>query len=53
MFVARIIDLQCLEQHRVEILPVWQLALVELLQRLALDLPRHKVVGRKHHVITG
>ncbi|MCY1177741.1 hypothetical protein D9M73_180600 [compost metagenome] len=53
MLVARIVGLQGLEQHRIEVLPVRQLGLVEFLQRPAFDLPRHEVVGRKHHVITG
>ncbi|MNY57157.1 hypothetical protein D3C86_1933180 [compost metagenome] len=53
MLVARIVGLQGLEQHRIEVLPVRQLGLVEFLQRPAFDLPRHEVVGRKHHVVTG
>ncbi|MNQ00904.1 hypothetical protein D3C85_135600 [compost metagenome] len=53
MFVVRVIGLQRFEQHRIEVLPVRQLTLVELLQRPALNLPGHKVVGRKHHVVTG
>ncbi len=53
VLVARVVDLQGLEQHRVEVLPVGQLALVELLQCPALNLPGHEVVGRKHHVIPG
>ena len=53
VFVARVVGLQRLEQHRIEVLPVRQLALVEFLQRAALNLPGHEVVGRKHHVVTG
>ncbi|KJK07559.1 hypothetical protein UB47_11120 [Pseudomonas sp. 5] len=53
ILVARIVDLQRLEQHRIEVLPVGQLTLVEFFQHLALDLPGHEVVGRKHHVIAG
>ncbi|MCY1374544.1 hypothetical protein D9M69_618930 [compost metagenome] len=53
MLVARIVSLQCLEQYRVEVFPVRQLTLVELLQCAAFNLPGHEVVGRKHHVVTG
>lgn len=44
MLVARVVVLQGLEQHGIEVPPVGQLALVELLQRPAGDLPRHEVV---------
>ncbi len=51
VLVARVIHLQRLEQHRVEVLPVGQLRLVQAFQGLALDLPGHEVVGGEHHVV--
>ncbi|MNP00571.1 hypothetical protein D3C76_923630 [compost metagenome] len=53
VLVARVVHLQRLEQHRVEVVPVGQLRLVERLQGLALDLPGHEVVGGEHHVVAG
>src|SRR5690606_40236013 len=53
VFVTRVVGLQCREQYRVEVLPVRQLVLVELLQRPALNLPCHEVVGREYHVVPG
>ncbi|MNZ97002.1 hypothetical protein D3C78_1162230 [compost metagenome] len=53
MFVARVVRLQCLEQYRVEVFPVRQLTLVELLQSAAFNLSGHEVVGREHHVVAG
>ncbi|EJT84921.1 hypothetical protein PPS11_15096 [Pseudomonas putida S11] len=34
-------------------MPVGQLRLVQALEGLALNLPGHEMVGRKHHVIAG
>ncbi|CRR39207.1 hypothetical protein PAERUG_P45_London_17_VIM_2_12_12_04045 [Pseudomonas aeruginosa] len=53
VLVARIVDLQGLEQHRVEVLPVGQLGLVQLLQGAGLDLLGHEVVRREYHVVAG
>ncbi len=53
VLVARVVHFQCLEQHRVQVVPVGQLRLVQALQGLALDLPGHEMVGGKHHVVTG
>ncbi len=53
VLVARIARLQRLEQVLVEIFPVRQLGLVQLLEHAGLDLLGEEGVGRHHHVITG
>ncbi|MNT61333.1 hypothetical protein D3C72_1989720 [compost metagenome] len=42
-----------LEQVFVEVLPVWQLGLVQLLVNTGLDLLGEEVIGRHHNVVTG
>ena len=53
VLVARVADLQLLEQRRIEVLPVRQLALVQLLEGTGLDLLAEEVVRRHHDVIAG
>ncbi len=49
--VAGIVLLQLLEQCRVEVVPVRQLAPVQLLEGPRLDLLAEEMVGRHHHVV--
>src|SRR5690606_10614166 len=51
--IARIARLQRLEQVGVEVLPVGQLGLVQLLKYAGLDLLGEEGVGRNHYVVTG
>ena len=53
VLVARVVDLQQLEQLGIEILPVGQLALVQLLEYAGLDLGFQELVGGNHQVIAG
>lgn len=53
MLVARVTHRYRLEQRLVEVLPVRQLGLVQVLVDTGLDLLGQEVVGRHYHVVTG
>ncbi len=53
VLVARVARIQRLEQVLVEVFPVRQLGLVQLLEHTGLDLLGEERVGRHHHVVTG
>ena len=51
--VARIVDLQLLQQRGIKVLPVRQQTAVELLERARFDLLAKEMVGRHHDVVAG